>query len=125
MTLLRYLFVRTFTLRQQGCSRSSSHNARRLGTPSSVTLRGTRGSFEGNACAAAMPRSRRSRKSTVFGLLELECHSDEMDDPNRADASPPITYDIDTITRPIADLSPEQIGLTPEEGDGPGICRTR
>jgi hypothetical protein len=28
----------------------------------------------------------------------------------------PITYDIGTITRPIADLSPEQIGLTLEEG---------
>ena len=32
MRLLRYLFVRTFTLRQQGCSRRSSHSARRLGT---------------------------------------------------------------------------------------------
>ena len=41
--LLRYLLVLTFAFRQQGCSRRSSHNARRLGTcPSSVTLRGTR-----------------------------------------------------------------------------------
>src|SRR5258708_3676522 len=32
------------------------------------------------------------------------------------DGNPPITYDIGTITRPIADLSPEQIGLTLEEG---------
>jgi hypothetical protein len=30
--------------------------------------------------------------------------------------NPPITYDIGTITRRIADLSPEQIGLTLEEG---------
>src|ERR1700694_3030801 len=32
------------------------------------------------------------------------------------DGNPPITYDIGTIIRPIADLSPEQIGLTLEEG---------
>src|SRR5258708_11347442 len=32
------------------------------------------------------------------------------------DGNPPITYDIGTITRPIADLSPEQIGLTLQEG---------
>jgi hypothetical protein len=32
------------------------------------------------------------------------------------DGNPPISYDIGTITRPIADLSPEQIGLTLEEG---------
>jgi hypothetical protein len=32
------------------------------------------------------------------------------------DGNEPITYDISTITRPIADLSPEQIGLTLEEG---------
>src|SRR5258708_35767721 len=32
------------------------------------------------------------------------------------DGNPPITYDIGTITRPIADLSPEQIGLSLEEG---------
>jgi len=32
------------------------------------------------------------------------------------DGNPPITYDIGTITRPIADLSPEQIGLTIEDG---------
>src|SRR5450631_2638118 len=56
-------------------SRRSSHNARRLGTwPSSVTLRGTRGAFDAsalrkNACAAAIPRSRRSRKSTVLPCL--------------------------------------------------------
>ncbi len=31
------------------------------------------------------------------------------------DGNPPITYDIGTITRPIANLSPEQIGLTLEE----------
>lgn len=75
MRLLRYLFVRTFTFRQQGCSRRSSHSARRLGTwPSSVTLRGTRGRVDAsalrkNACAAAIPRSRRSRKSTVLPCL--------------------------------------------------------
>src|SRR5271168_482156 len=28
------------------------------------------------------------------------------------DGNPPITYEIGTITRPIADLSPEQIGLS-------------
>jgi hypothetical protein len=33
-----------------------------------------------------------------------------------SDGNPPITYDIGTIARPIADLSPEQIGLTLEEG---------
>src|ERR1700730_17198080 len=32
------------------------------------------------------------------------------------DGNPPITYNIGTITRPITDLSPEQIGLTLEEG---------
>jgi hypothetical protein len=32
------------------------------------------------------------------------------------DGNPPITYDIGTITRPIADLLPEEIGLTLEEG---------
>jgi hypothetical protein len=32
------------------------------------------------------------------------------------DGNPPITYDIGTITRAIADLSPEEIGLTLEEG---------
>ena len=32
------------------------------------------------------------------------------------DGNPPITYEIGTITRPIADLAPEQIGLTLEEG---------
>jgi hypothetical protein len=32
------------------------------------------------------------------------------------DGNPPITCDIGTITRPIADLSPEEIGLTLEEG---------
>jgi hypothetical protein len=32
------------------------------------------------------------------------------------DGNPPITYDIGTITRPIGDLSAEQIGLTLEEG---------
>jgi hypothetical protein len=32
------------------------------------------------------------------------------------DGNPPITYEIGTITRPIGDLSPEQIGLTLEEG---------
>ena len=31
-------------------------------------------------------------------------------------SNPPITYDIGTITRRIADLSPEEIGLTLEEG---------
>jgi hypothetical protein len=75
MRLFRYLFVRTLTLRQHGCSRRSSHKARRLGTcSSSVTLRGTRGSVEQsalrkNAWAAAIPRSRRSRKSTVLPCL--------------------------------------------------------
>lgn len=60
MRLFKYLFVRIFTLRQHGCSRRSSHSARRLGTwPSSVTLRGTRGSvvasvLRKNAWAAAM-----------------------------------------------------------------------
>ena len=73
--LLRYLFVRTFTFLQHGCSRLSNHNARRLGTwPSRVTLRGTRGALvesalRKNACAAAIPRSRRSRKSTVLPCL--------------------------------------------------------
>src|SRR5450631_4378166 len=44
MRLLRYLFVRTFTFRQHGCSRRSSDNARRLGTlPLRVPFRGTRG----------------------------------------------------------------------------------
>jgi hypothetical protein len=44
--LFRYLFVRTFTFLQHGCSRLSNHNARRLGTwPSRVTLRGTRGAL--------------------------------------------------------------------------------
>ena len=57
---------------QHGCSRRSSHKARWLGTcPSSVTLRGTRGrlvasALRKNACAAAIPRWRRSRKSTVL-----------------------------------------------------------
>src|ERR1700733_8293638 len=32
------------------------------------------------------------------------------------DGNAPITSDIGTINRPIADLSPEQIGLTLEEG---------
>jgi hypothetical protein len=32
------------------------------------------------------------------------------------DGNAPITYEIGTITRPIADLAPEQIGLTLEEG---------
>jgi hypothetical protein len=32
------------------------------------------------------------------------------------DGNPPITYEIGTITRSIADLLPEQIGLTLEEG---------
>ena len=32
------------------------------------------------------------------------------------DGNPPITFDIGTITRRIADLSPEEIGLTLEEG---------
>ena len=32
------------------------------------------------------------------------------------DGNEPITCDIGTITRPIVDLSPEQIGLTLEEG---------
>jgi len=32
------------------------------------------------------------------------------------DDNEPITYDIGTITRPIVDLAPEQIGLTLEEG---------
>jgi hypothetical protein len=32
------------------------------------------------------------------------------------DGNEPVTYDIGTITRPIADLAPEQIGLTLEEG---------
>ena len=32
------------------------------------------------------------------------------------DGNPPITYEIGTITRRIADLSPEEIGLTLEEG---------
>ena len=32
------------------------------------------------------------------------------------DGNPPITYEIGTVTRPIADLSPEEIGLTLEEG---------
>jgi hypothetical protein len=60
MRLLRYLLVRTFTFRQQRCSRRSGHRARRLGTcPSSVTLRGTRGSVEASAlrkkaCAVAV-----------------------------------------------------------------------
>jgi hypothetical protein len=35
------------------------------------------------------------------------------------DGNPPITYDIGTISRPIADLSPEQIGLTLDEGNRP------
>jgi hypothetical protein len=73
--LLRYLFVRTFTFLQHECSRLSNRNARRLGTwPSRVTLRGTRGALvesalRKNACAAAIPRSRRSRKSTVLPCL--------------------------------------------------------
>src|SRR4030095_15248222 len=47
MTLLRYRLVRTLTLRQQRCSRRSSHRARRLGMwPSSVILRGIRGATE-------------------------------------------------------------------------------
>lgn len=32
------------------------------------------------------------------------------------DGNDPITYEIGTITRPIADLAPEQIGLTLEDG---------
>jgi hypothetical protein len=32
------------------------------------------------------------------------------------DGNPPITYEIGTITRPIADLYPEEIRLTLEEG---------
>ena len=32
------------------------------------------------------------------------------------DGNPPITYEIGTVTRAIADLSPEEIGLTLEEG---------
>jgi hypothetical protein len=32
------------------------------------------------------------------------------------DGNPPVTYEIGTISRPIADLSPEQIGLTLDEG---------
>jgi hypothetical protein len=32
------------------------------------------------------------------------------------DDNPPISYEIGTITRPIADLAPEQIGMTLEEG---------
>ena len=56
--LLRYLQVRTSTLRQSGCSPRSRHKARRLGTwPSRVTLRGARGCEESvlrkNALAAA------------------------------------------------------------------------
>ena len=49
----------------------SFHSAERLGTwPSSVTVRGKRSPFESSAlrkkaCAAAMPQSRRSRKSIV------------------------------------------------------------
>jgi hypothetical protein len=34
----------------------------------------------------------------------------------RQSRTTPITYDIGTITRPIADLSSEEIGLTLEEG---------
>jgi hypothetical protein len=32
------------------------------------------------------------------------------------DGNEPITRDVGTIARPIADLSPEQVGLTLEEG---------
>jgi len=32
------------------------------------------------------------------------------------DGNEPISCEIGTITRPIADLSPEQLGLTVEEG---------
>lgn len=35
------------------------------------------------------------------------------------DGNEPITRDVGTITRPIVDLSPEQIGLTLEEGQQP------
>jgi hypothetical protein len=46
------------------------------------------------------------------------------------DGNKPITYDVGTITRPIADLSPEQIGLPLEggpymgvrEGEAPRFC---
>src|SRR6187551_4088725 len=75
ITLLRYLFVRTSTLRQQGCSRRRRHNARRLGRwPSRVIFRGTRGIVDAralrkNAWAAATPRSGLSRKSTVLPHL--------------------------------------------------------
>jgi hypothetical protein len=41
------------------------------------------------------------------------------------DGNPPITYDIGTITQPIADLSPEQIGLTLEEGQQLVVYRSR
>lgn len=33
------------------------------------------------------------------------------------DGNPPIIYDIGTIIRPIADLSPEQLGLTVGDSD--------
>lgn len=32
------------------------------------------------------------------------------------DGNPPVTFEIGSITRPIADLSQEEIGLTLEEG---------
>ena len=72
--VVEVLQVRTSTLRQIGCPPRSRHNTRRLGTwPSRVTLRGPRGcevsALRKNACAAAMPRSGRNRKSAVLPCL--------------------------------------------------------
>jgi hypothetical protein len=33
-----------------------------------------------------------------------------------SEGNPPITYEIGTLTRPTAELSPEEIGLTLEDG---------
>ena len=77
MRLLRYLFVRTLTLRQHKCSRRSSHRARRLGTwPSSVTFRRMRGSvdasaFRKNACAPAVLRQQATEARRVAGKGDL------------------------------------------------------
>jgi hypothetical protein len=45
-----------------------------------------------------------------------------MDNPGEVtpDGTDPIDYEIATITRPIADLAPEQIGLTLEESQHQG-----
>ena len=58
------------------------------------------------------------RRGNIAGLLPLEGYPMKwtIRVELTPDGNPPITYDIGTITRPIADLSPEQIGLTIEDG---------